>query len=306
MSISIIGSANRDLVVKVDQLALKGQTIISQNYEEFCGGKGANQAVAARRLGENVNFIANLGKDSFGDRLLGFYKKVGFDTSSINQDQNQNTGLAFISVDSLGQNSINVVMGANAKLDSKLIDKNIKKIQDSKIILTQLEIPLESIVYLADQLKNDQIFILNPAPARDLPKELLQKVDILTPNETEASILSGVEVKDIQTAKQAAQQIHKKGVKIVIITLGEQGALLSKNKGQEQTLFAAKKVDVVDTTAAGDTFNGVLAFCLDKDLSIEKSIEIANIASGLAVTIEGAENSAPTLEKLNTYLVEKI
>ncbi|API87706.1 ribokinase [Francisella uliginis] len=305
MSISIIGSANRDLVVKVDELAQKGQTIISQDYEEFCGGKGANQAVAARRLGENVSFITNLGKDSFGDRLLEFYKEVGFDISTINQDSNSNTGLAFISVDKMGQNIINVVMGANAKLDEKVIDRHIQKIQSSKVILTQLETPLETIEYLANRVTKDQIFILNPAPARELPEELLQKVDILTPNETEASILSGVEVKDIETAKQAAKELHNKGVKIVIVTLGEKGALLSKN-AQDQKVFATRKVDVVDTTAAGDTFNGVLAFCLDKGFAIEKSIEIANTASALAVTVEGAENSAPTLDKLNTYLEQKI
>lgn len=306
MSISIIGSANRDLVVKVDELAQKGQTIISQDYEEFCGGKGANQAVAARRLSENVNFITNLGKDSFGDRLLEFYKEVGFDISTINQDSNSNTGLAFISVDKMGQNIINVVMGANAKLDEKVIDRHIQKIQSSKVILTQLETPLETIEYLANRVTKDQIFILNPAPARELPEELLQKVDILTPNETEASILSGVEVNNIKTAKQAARELHKKDVNTVIITLGEKGALLSKKESREQKVFATRKVDVVDTTAAGDTFNGVLAFCLDKGFTIEKSIEIANTASALAVTVEGAENSAPTLDKLNTYLEQKI
>ncbi|WP_432773205.1 ribokinase [Francisella salimarina] len=306
MSVVVVGSANRDLVVKVDQLAQKGQTIISQNYEEFCGGKGANQAVAARRLGETVTFITNLGKDSFGYRLLEFYKKEGLDSSTINQDFGSNTGLAFICVDNQGQNIINVVMGANAKLDQQILDKHNQKIQQAKIILTQLETPLETIEYLADKISDKQIFILNPAPARELPQELLKKVDILTPNETEASILSGVEVKDVNTAKQAAKELHNKGVAIVIITLGEQGALLSKNNGQEQKLFATKKVDVVDTTAAGDTFNGVLAFCLDKGLSIEQSIEIANTAAALAVTIEGAEDSAPTLEKLNTYLEQKI
>lgn len=306
MSVAVIGSANRDLVVKVDQLAQKGQTIISQDYEEFCGGKGANQAVAVRRLGKDVNFIANLGKDSFGDRLLEFYQEVGFDSLTINQDSSSNTGLAFISVDKVGQNMINVVMGANAKLDEKVINKYKQQIQSSKVILTQLEIPLETIQYLVNQLRIDQTFILNPAPARELPLELLQQVDILTPNETEASILSGVDVINIDTAKQAARELHKKGVSIVIITLGEQGALLSRKDYLEQKLFPAKKVNVVDTTAAGDTFNGVLAFCLDKGFCIEKAIEIANIASALAVTVEGAENSAPTLEKLNNYLEEKI
>ena len=306
MAITIIGSANRDLVVKVDELAQKGQTIISQDYEEFCGGKGANQAVAARRLADEVNFIANLGKDSFGDRLLEFYKTVGLDISTINQDDSSNTGLAFISVDKAGQNIINVVMGANSKLDKNLVDRHYKTIFNSKIILTQLEIPLETIEHVANRLNNNQIFILNPAPARELPQSLLEKVDILTPNEIEASILSGIEITNIQTAKLAAKELHNKGVKTVIITLGEQGALLSKGENLEQRLFAAKKVDVVDTTAAGDTFNGVLAFCLDKGFSIERSIDISNTASALAVTVEGAENSAPTLEKLNIYLDEKI
>lgn len=306
MSISVIGSASRDLVVKVDQFAQKGQTVISENYEQFCGGKGANQAVAARRLGENIHFIVNIGKDGFGDKLLEFYNKEGLDTSTINQDTNTNTGLAFISVDKTGENVINVAMGANAKLDKNIIDKHKQVIESSKIILAQLEIPIETVEYLANNLSDDQVFILNPAPARELSAELLKKVDILTPNETEATILSGIQVKDIDTAKQAAKELHNKGVGTVIITLGAQGALLSKNNGEEQSLFAGTKVDVVDTTAAGDTFNGVLAFCLDKDFTIEKSIEIANIASALAVTVEGAENSAPTLAKLNTYLKEKI
>ncbi|MGX9894183.1 ribokinase [Francisella orientalis] len=214
--------------------------------------------------------------------------------------------MAFICVDSQGQNIINVVMGVNAKLDQQILDKHNQKIQQANIILTQLETPLETIEYLVDKITDKQTFILNPAPARELPQELLKKVDILTPNETEVSILSGIEVKDVNTAKQAAKELHNKGVAIVIITLGEQGALLSKNHGQEQELFATKKVDVVDTTAAGDTFNGVLVFCLDKGLSIEQSIKIANTAAALAVTVEGAEDSAPTLEKLNTYLEQKI
>lgn len=197
-------------------------------------------------------------------------------------------------------------MGVNAKLDQQILDKHNQKIQQANIILTQLETPLETIEYLVDKITDKQTFILNPAPARELPQELLKKVDILTPNETEVSILSGIEVKDVNTAKQAAKELHNKGVAIVIITLGEQGALLSKNHGQEQELFATKKVDVVDTTAAGDTFNGVLVFCLDKGLSIEQSIKIANTAAALAVTVEGAEDSAPTLEKLNTYLEQKI
>ncbi|MGQ4004587.1 ribokinase [Francisellaceae bacterium CB52] len=306
MSVVVVGSASRDLVVKVDQFAQKGQTVISENYEQFCGGKGANQAIAARRLGENVHFIVNIGRDSFGDKLLEFYNKEGLDTSTINQDTNTNTGLAFISVDKTGENVINVAMGANAKLDKNIINKHKQVIESSKIVLAQLETPLETIEYLADTLADNQIFILNPAPARELPQELLKKVDILTPNETEASILSGIKVKDLDTAKQATKELHKKGVATVIITLGEQGALLSKDNGQNQQLFPANKVEVVDTTAAGDTFNGVLAFCLDKGFTIEKSIEIANAASALAVTVEGAENSAPTLAKLNTYLEEKI
>lgn len=305
MSISIIGSANRDLVVKVSELAQKGQTIISKNYEEFCGGKGANQAVAAKRLGAEVNLIAKLGDDSFGDSLLNFYKNVGFDTSTIQKSSESKTGLAFITVDDSGQNIINVVMGANAEVDKKIINKNKICILDSSVVLTQLEIPLETVEYLAEILTAKNTFILNPAPAQTLPDNLLKKVDILTPNETEASILSGVVVSDLGSAKKSANVIHSKGVDTVIITLGENGALLSKQDGTQKH-FCSAKVDTKDTTAAGDTFNGSLAYCIDKGFSIEQAIEVANKASARAVTIQGAENSAPTSAELNAFFKEKI
>lgn len=305
MSISIIGSANRDLVVKVSKLAQKGQTIISKNYDEFCGGKGANQAVAAKRLGAEVNFIAKLGDDSFGNSLLNFYKNTGLNTSTIQKSSKSKTGLAFITVDDFGQNIINVVMGANAEVDKEIIDTNELCILDSSVVLTQLEIPLNTVEYLADMLTEKNTFILNPAPAQTLPDNLLKKVDIITPNETEASIIAGVEITDLTSAKTAANVIHKKGVNIVIITMGESGALLSKQDGTQE-LFPSTKVDVKDTTAAGDTFNGSLAHCLDKGFSIEQAIKIANKASARAVTIQGAENSAPTITELNQFFNEKI
>ncbi|AXA34605.1 ribokinase [Francisella adeliensis] len=305
MSISIIGSANRDLVVKVSKLAQKGQTIISKNYDEFCGGKGANQAVAAKRLGAEVSFIAKLGDDSFGNSLLNFYKNTGLNTSTIQKSSESKTGLAFITVDDFGQNIINVVMGANAEVDKEIIDTNELCILDSSVVLTQLEIPLNTVEYLADMLTEKNTFILNPAPAQTLPDNLLKKVDIITPNETEASIIAGVEITDLTSAKTAANVIHKKGVNIVIITMGESGALLSKQDGTQE-LFPSTKVDVKDTTAAGDTFNGSLAHCLDKGFSIEQAIKIANKASARAVTIQGAENSAPTITELNQFFNEKI
>lgn len=301
MSIVVVGSAGRDLIVKVSSLPKEGETVIAPEYDECCGGKGANQVVAAKRLGADVTFIANIGNDAFGDKLIEFYKSERLDIGGINRDPNNKTALAFISVDTKGQNSIAVAMGANNKLDKKIIDKNLDIIHSAKIVMTQLEIPLETVNYLSKIISKDSLFILNPAPAQKLNDDLLQRVDILTPNETEATILSGIEVVDINTAKDAANVLHKKGVKIVIITLGEKGALLSKADGK-QTLFAANKVKVVDTTAAGDTFNGVLSYCLDKDKSIEEAIKIANIASGISVTVEGAEKAAPTLEKLRKYI----
>ena len=300
MSIVIIGSSNSDMVLRVKHIPAVGETVIGNSFEILPGGKGANQAVAAARLGSDVRFIASIGKDSFGDFAIENFKKDSINTDSIIRP-NTKSGTAFIFVDDNGQNSIAVSPESNALLTSKHIQDNDQVISNASYILAQLETPIETVTTASQIAKKKNIpFILNPAPAQDLPHELLSNVDILTPNETEASILSGIDVIDINSAMQAANIIIKKGVKIVIVTMGENGCLYV-NKGESRHI-KTYQVCAVDTTAAGDTFNGALVHSLAQGKSIEKAIAFANAASALSVTKFGAQPSAPYLSDVESFI----
>jgi ribokinase len=288
--IVVVGSSNTDMVVKTNHLPQPGETVLGGQFNMFSGGKGANQAVAAARLGGNVTFIAKTGKDLFGKQALEAYKSENINTQYIITDEKSPSGVALISVDKKGENCISVASGANAELKPDDICKIKDVIESAAIVLMQLEIPLETVVYTAKTAKNKGVkVILNPAPAVDLPDDLLKCLYAITPNEIEAERISGIKITDIETAGQAAKAISKNGIEIVIITLGSKG-LLVKN-GDEYYKIPANKVDVVDTTAAGDTFCGAFCVALSEGYTVEKAASIANKAASIAVSRQGAQNS---------------
>src|SRR5579862_2331607 len=262
-SIVVIGSSNTDMVIKTDHLPGPGETILGGTFLMKPGGKGANQAVAAARMGGNISFICKTGMDIFGKRSVRLLQDEGIDTSLLISDPELPSGVALITVDKNGENCIVVASGANANLSSSDLLPALKVISESSLVLMQLEIPLETVSHVAAFAFEKNIpVILNPAPACDLPDILLRNITILTPNKTEAEMLTGIRIDDVPSAKQAAQKIKDRGVKTVIITLGSKGALVfDKNVFTE---IPALSVTAVDTTAAGDTFNGSLVVALSE------------------------------------------
>lgn len=290
--ITVIGSSNTDMVIKTTKLPVPGETILGGNFFMNPGGKGANQAVAASRLGGKVSFIAKTGDDIFGKQAKQLFENEGVNTDYMFTDSENPSGVALITVDSAAENCIVVAPGANSNLGKADIDQAREEILRSDIILMQLEIPLETVSYAANIAHGaGKKVILNPAPARGLPDDLLQKLYIITPNETEAELLTGIKVSDMTTAEKAAKILHDKGVKIVIITLGSKGAFYFSGDGFK--IVPAPKVEAIDTTAAGDVFNGALAVAISEGLELEKAVELANKAASISVTRLGAQSSAP-------------
>ncbi|MEM1136613.1 MAG: ribokinase [Bacteroidota bacterium] len=295
--ILIIGSSNTDMVIKTSHFPVPGETILGGEFLMNPGGKGANQAVAAARLGGKVTFICKIGDDLFGKQAKQLFENEDINTDYLLTDDHLPSGTALITIDASGENTIVVAPGANGNLTVENIKLAEAEFDKCDFILTQLETPLQTVEYIAKLAsKKGKKLILNPAPAVHLSDVLLSNLFMITPNETEAELLTGVQVTDVSSAKKAAEELVKKGVKNVIITLGASGAYVLTSEVSD--LISAEKVDAVDTTAAGDTFNGGLVTALAKGKSILDAVRFANSAAAISVTRMGAQASIPYLKEL--------
>lgn len=290
--ILVVGSSNTDMVIKTQNFPAPGETILGGKFLMNAGGKGANQAVAAARLGGMVTFVGKIGDDIFGKQAVQQLEDEGINVDFVAVDPENPSGVAMITVDRSGENSIVVAPGSNGTLSAEDFSKAIDELNESEFVLMQLEIPIPTVEHIARMatLKQKKV-ILNPAPAAKLSDELLKNLYIITPNETEAELLTGIKVTDEQSALSAATRLHEKGIEIVIITLGSAGAFLLAHGKPE--IIQAPKVEAVDTTAAGDTFNGALVVALSEGKTIQESIVFANKAASISVTRIGAQSSVP-------------
>lgn len=298
----VVGSANMDMVVKTLRMPDRGETVIGSEFVMVPGGKGANQAVASSRLGCRTYFVGKVGTDLFGDMIMKNLEMEGVMTRYVSRESSTHSGIALIIVDEGGENTIVVAPGANQTLSSKDITLAEGAMEGAKVLLSQLEIPMESVETAISMAKDKGLtVILNPAPARgDIPASILEKVEILTPNKLEASLISGIRINEVGAAKEAAKRLLELGPKKVVITMGGEGALLCEE--DRSLLFLPHKVEVVDTTAAGDAFNGALAAFLSEGKDIEEAVFMANCAGALAVTVMGAQPSMPKRKDLEDFL----
>ncbi len=298
--IAVFGSVNVDFVTQMERFPKPGETVIAQGFARFPGGKGANQAVAAARMGGQVSFYGKVGADVFGEELLTSLQGNGVRIEGVVREENTPSGIASIWVTSDGENAIAYTPGANALVDTEYVDRILPALSRVKIVLLQLEIPIESIAYLLNRLPSgDPLVILNPAPAQNLEGLNLERVDIITPNRGELITLT-----DEKDMRKAAEKLLARGVKTVICTDGEEGAyLINEDRFRH---FDPFPIDPVDTTAAGDAFNGALAAVLANGRPLDTAVTWANAAGALAATRQGAQPSLPKLPEVMSLLKDKI
>jgi len=293
--IVVVGSTNMDMVVQADHIPVPGETVLSGSFFMNPGGKGANQAVAVARLGGAVVFVSKLGNDVFGRQFSQLFRDEGIDISFLLYDEDLPSGVALITVDKGGENSIVVASGANARLRKEDLADVMET--PSGILLLQLEIPMDVVEHAVESAASKGIkVILNPAPAAMLSPGLLQMIDILTPNQAEASMIAGMAVTDMDSARKAAKIICDKGVRTVVVTMGAMGAVICE--GGECAVVETKKVDAVDTTAAGDVFNGAIAVALSEGKRMTEAVRFACDAAAISVTRLGAQASIPYRREL--------
>jgi len=301
--VAVVGSLNMDLVARAPRIPRPGETIIGGDFQTAPGGKGANQAVAAARLGAKVSMVGRVGRDAFAVALLDNLAAAGVDHAHVTQDPDAATGVALIVVDDAGENSIVVASGANMRLSPADVDAAEPVIAEADVCLLQLESPLEVVTRAAEVARAHGVtVVLNPAPARPLPGRLLSLVDILVPNESETALLTGRPIDGLAAAEEAARALREMGVGTVILTLGERGALLAQEGGAER--FPAFRVAPVDTTAAGDAFLGGLAVALGEGRGLAEAVRWGNAAGALATTRMGAQPSLPTRSALEALLAQ--
>ena len=302
----VFGSVNVDHVVQVPSFPRPGETLLGRNYQVIPGGKGANQALAARRLGADVGFIASMGDDATGQQMFESFRAAGIDVANVHIQLQTPTGVAMIQVADNGENSICLSGEANDALSAELIAPNLASIEQADALLTQLETPLDGITKAIHVAKAQAtLVVLNPAPARPLSDALLSCVDIITPNETEAELITGIAVSDDLSAQLAANVLHDKGIATVLITLGAKGVWLStQGKQAHSELVAGFRVEARDTTAAGDTFNAGFVTAILEGQALLEAIQFAHAAAAISVTRFGAQTSIPTREEVDRFLAE--
>ena len=290
--ILVIGSSNTDMTVMTEKMPSPGETVLGGEFRMGPGGKGANQAVAAARLGADVSFVCKLGRDVFGDNAVEGYRREGLDVSGILRCDAP-SGVAVITVDADAENCIVVAPGANSRFTPADIDSLRASFGSASILLVQLEIPVETVLRAIEMAREAGItVVLNPAPACSLPPRILELTDLLIPNQTELSMLSGLPVTDEASAATAAQALMEKGISNVIVTLGSKGSLVCR-KGEAPVMVPARKVKAVDTTAAGDTFCGAVCTGLTEGMDLGDAVRFATAASSLTVQKPGAQDSLP-------------
>jgi ribokinase len=296
----VVGSSNTDMIIKMERIPRPGETIIGGDFFMAAGGKGANQAVAAARLGGEVTFVAKVGTDMFGKQAIENFKQEGINADFVVEAPENPSGVALIFVDQKGENSIAVASGANNSLADQDVTAAQGKLEESDVLLLQLETPLDTVRHAARLAAEQGVtVILNPAPARELDDELLSYITVLTPNETETELLTGVKVVNEESGRAAAQVLRSRGVNNVVITLGSEGSLIVT---EDQAIkVPTKEIEAMDTTAAGDCFNGALACALAEGKSLEEAARFANLAGALSATKMGAQPSLPTREELQQF-----
>lgn len=299
-AILVVGSSNTDMVIQTEHLPRPGETVLGGTFFMNPGGKGANQAVAIARLGGRVTFICKTGSDVFGHQSQQLFEEEGINTSYILPDSKHPSGVALITVDKKAENCIVVASGANANLTPGDLERAEEAIDQADYVLMQLEIPLKTVTYVAEKAwEKGKKVLLNPAPAQKLPLSLLRHLYLITPNETEAEMIAGVKITNENSVREAARVIAEMGVKHVIITLGSKGAFLYS--GSIAHMIPALNVKPVDTTAAGDVFNGALTVALAEGRTLEESVRFACKASAISVTRSGAQSSAPYRNEVDAF-----
>jgi ribokinase len=297
----VIGSMNMDLVVQTPRVPVDGETIVGTAFNRYFGGKGANQAVAAARQGAKTIMAGRVGRDLFGQDQIQSLQSEQINTDYVVVDDKHASGIASIILDEQGSNRIIVVPGANGAVTKEDVDALSPVLAQCDVLVVQLEIPIDTVLYAIKKAHGLGVkVVLNPAPANSLPEDIYKHISVITPNESEAQLLTGIEVKDLSSAKSAAQVLLDKGVEQVVITLGSRG-VYGLTKTNEFHL-PAHKVTPVDTVAAGDTFTGALAVMIGEGQSLEDGARYANAASAIAVTRHGAQPSIPQRDEVVSFL----
>lgn len=304
--ILIIGSLNMDMVIEMQSMPKVGETVLARTLTYIPGGKGANQTCAAGKLGGSVRMLGCVGDDSLGETLLENLAASGADVSCVRKEEGQTTGIAVIYVSSEGDNSIVVVSGANSSCSIDYLKSYDALFEEADYVMLQMEIPYDSVFYAVRRAAElGKTVVLNPAPApqpEEIPEDIWEKIDYLTPNETELMKLSRMDSIGMEQIEKGAKELRRKGVKNVLVTLGDKGVYFYNGNG---TLFPARAVEAVDTTAAGDCFNGAFVTALAEGKTVAESVRLANTASSLAVTRKGAQSSIPSREEVRKILEEE-